>query len=46
MFYPRKDRDENKIDGPVALLMAIGRAMRHNEMNLDSWIDNMIGVDL
>ena len=44
--YPRKDRDENKIDGPVALLMAIGRAMRHNEMNLDSWIDNMIGVDL
>ncbi|CAB4196263.1 COG4626 Phage terminase-like protein, large subunit [uncultured Caudovirales phage] len=25
--YPRKERVENKIDGPVALMMAIGRAM-------------------
>ena len=25
--YPRKERPENKIDGPVALMMAIGRAM-------------------
>jgi len=26
-IYPRKEREENKIDGPVALIMAIGRAM-------------------
>lgn len=25
--YPRKEKDENKIDGPVALLMAMARAM-------------------
>ncbi|NIQ01577.1 MAG: terminase large subunit [Nitrospinaceae bacterium] len=25
--YPRKERDENKIDGPVATIMALGRAM-------------------
>ena len=24
---PTKSRDENKIDGPVAMLMALGRAM-------------------
>tara|TARA_Y100000310_G_scaffold142034_1_gene141497 strand:- start:5761 stop:7443 length:1683 start_codon:yes stop_codon:yes gene_type:complete len=43
--YPRKERDENKIDGVVALIMAIGRAMRHNEMNIDDFVNNMIGVD-
>jgi phage terminase large subunit-like protein len=26
-IYPRKERPENKIDGPVALIMAVGRAM-------------------
>jgi phage terminase large subunit-like protein len=26
-IYPRKDRPEQKIDGPVALMMAVGRAM-------------------
>lgn len=26
-IYPRKERSENKIDGPVALIMAIGRAL-------------------
>lgn len=25
--YPRKDRPENKIDGPVALIMAMGRML-------------------
>jgi phage terminase large subunit-like protein len=29
-IYPRKERDENKIDGAVAAIMAIGRAM-HGE---------------
>ena len=33
--YPRKERDENKIDGAVSLIMAIGRAMRHDEMVID-----------
>jgi phage terminase large subunit-like protein len=28
-IYPRKERPENKIDGVVALISALGRAMRH-----------------
>lgn len=26
-IYPRKERNENKIDGPVAVIMGIGRAI-------------------
>lgn len=26
-IYPRKERDENKIDGPVAVIMGLGRAL-------------------
>ncbi|KXW57496.1 phage terminase [Ferrovum myxofaciens] len=26
-IYPRKEREENKIDGVVALIMALGRQM-------------------
>lgn len=29
--YPRKERDENKIDGPVALIMAMGRHLAEGE---------------
>lgn len=29
-IYPRKEREENKIDGVVALIMALGRAMAGN----------------
>lgn len=29
--YPRKERPENKIDGPVALMMAVGRAISAEE---------------
>ena len=29
--YPRKEKPENKIDGVVALIMAIGRSMVHEE---------------
>ncbi len=29
-IYPRKEREENKIDGVVALIMALGRAMAKN----------------
>jgi phage terminase large subunit-like protein len=31
-IYPRKERDEQKIDGPVALIVAIGRAMLDEEI--------------
>jgi phage terminase large subunit-like protein len=31
-IYPRKEAPENKIDGPVALIMGIGRAMVGEEM--------------
>jgi phage terminase large subunit-like protein len=30
-IYPRKERPENKIDGVVALIMALGRAMSNNK---------------
>lgn len=33
-IYPRKERAENKIDGVVALIMAIGRTMAHNTDNI------------
>lgn len=29
-IYPRKEREENKIDGVVALIMALGRQMAHD----------------
>jgi len=30
-YYPSKERDANKIDGPVALIMALSRAMVYEE---------------
>lgn len=36
--YPRKERDESKIDGVVADLMAINRCMAHQDQNIDSAI--------
>jgi phage terminase large subunit-like protein len=32
-IYPRKERVENKIDGIVALISALGRAMRHEDLS-------------
>ena len=32
-IYPRKEREENKIDGVVALIMALGRQMAHDSMS-------------
>ena len=44
--YPRKERDENKIDGVVALIMAMGRAMvQENPMSVDDWLNNMVSVN-
>jgi phage terminase large subunit-like protein len=40
--YPRKERQGSKIDGVVALIMAIGRSMLEEEDGLDEAIDNMI----
>jgi len=44
--YPRKERDENKIDGVVALIMAIGRAMLNKQPpNIDEWLNNMVKMN-
>lgn len=43
-IYPRKERDENKIDGPVALIMGIARSMRRPEASLDQFLANPIIV--
>lgn len=36
-IYPRKERNENKIDGPVAVIMGIGRAMSTGAKNEPSF---------
>lgn len=40
--HPGKERDENKIDGVVALLMALARALTHVEDNVDDFINNPV----
>lgn len=45
-IYPRKERPENKIDGVVALIMALGRALSNTEQrqNIDEFLmDPIIG---
>ena len=37
--YPRKERDENKIDGAVALIMALGRAIVAEPETVSPWED-------
>lgn len=44
--YPNKERPENKIDGPVALLMALGRALNDDGINLNYVIDNLMSIKL
>lgn len=44
--YPRKERPENKIDGAVALMMALGRCMNDDGQDLDHALDNLISVKL
>lgn len=42
---PTKERPENKIDGAIAMLMALGRAMANTEKtNLDDFINNIIST--
>ncbi len=42
--FPRKERQENKIDGPVALIMAMGRFMNSDQGSLDDYLNNQISV--
>jgi phage terminase large subunit-like protein len=45
--YPRKERPENKIDGAVALIMAIGRHMVFEEqpsLSLEEFLANAVMV--
>jgi len=44
--YPRKERPESKIDGAVALLMALGRSMNADGGDIGAAIDDMITVTL
>lgn len=40
-IYPRKEREENKIDGPVALIMGIGRVISSQEApGLDGFLSS------
>ena len=43
--FPRKERDENKIDGPVALIMAMNRAMNDDMGSMDDFINDPIIVE-
>ena len=42
--YPRKEREESKIDGAVALIMAVGRYLQNNDNELLSAINNPISA--
>jgi len=44
-IYPRKQKPEQKIDGVIALIMAIGRFMAYEEkMNIDAFINDPISI--
>jgi phage terminase large subunit-like protein len=42
---PTKERPENKIDGPMAMLMALGRAMTIETDNIDDFLNNPITLN-
>lgn len=46
LVHPKKERRENKIDGAIALIMAIGLKLRAEPdgANLDDFVNNMITV--
>lgn len=42
-IYPRKERPENKIDGAVAIIMALGRALQMPEaLDLDGFLNDPV----
>lgn len=45
-IYPRKERDQNKIDGPVALMMALGRALQGEDNSILRAINNPLKAKL
>ena len=45
-IYPNKERPENKIDGPVALIMALGRAMNQDGYDIKYIVDNIMSIQL
>lgn len=42
--YPRKEREENKIDGVVAMIMAMGRHMNNNAASFADFLDDPLSV--
>jgi len=42
--FPNKERPENKIDGAVALIMALGRYMNDDAASLDDFLNNQLSV--
>jgi len=45
--YPRKEREESKIDGPIALIMDVGLALQHDaEDDISGFLSNPISVRL
>ena len=43
--YPRKKRPENKIDGAIALIMAIGRhIVPEEQLDIDDFLRNAVMV--
>lgn len=44
--YPRKDRPENKIDGVIALLMALGRSTVAGEQDISAAFFDVVSVKL
>lgn len=43
-IYPRKEFPQNKIDGVVALIMALGRAMAADTKDISAFLDNPISL--
>lgn len=43
-IYPRKQRPENKIDGMVALIMAVGRLMHTDSSGLGEFLANPVSI--
>ena len=42
--HPTKEREENKIDGPVAALLALGRSLVIQDEQLDDFLRNPVIV--
>ncbi len=41
-IYPRKERDANKIDGAVAAIIALNRAMARQAASIDAWLNDPV----